>query len=230
MSDNKDIFIINPEVAGAYPGFKIGIVALKNIEQSPSPKQLQDMKAEAEDKIRAEYAGFSREQVNTIPTIAAYNKYYKLFDKTYHVRAQVESIIKGKNLPDISGLFDAMFLAEVKNMILTAGHDLDSLELPIHLSVAAEEENYEGMKGVTRNTYKNDLYMRDGQGIISAIISGPDDRSKITPATTNALFACYAPAEISAIQMTTHLKDMADSIALFSPNLETAMLETFELK
>ncbi len=61
--------------------------------------------------------------------MAAYERYYKRFDKTYHVQLQVESIVlKGKNLPDVSPLVDANFIAEIETFVLTAGHDVMQLQ------------------------------------------------------------------------------------------------------
>ena len=67
-------------------------------------------------------------------TSGAYRDYYKRFDKTYHVQLQLESLLfKGKSIPSVAGLVDAMFMAEMKDWLLTAGHDLDSLQLPLRL-------------------------------------------------------------------------------------------------
>ena len=79
-------------------------------------------------ELRAKFAGKDRAAITALETIRAYAAYYKHFDKTYHVQLQLESIVfKGKAIPSVAALVETMFMAEVKNMLLTAGHDLDKL-------------------------------------------------------------------------------------------------------
>jgi hypothetical protein len=42
----------------------------------------------------------------------------------------------------VAALVEAMFIAEVKNMLLTAGHDLDAVQLPITLDVSKGDGRY----------------------------------------------------------------------------------------
>ena len=61
--------------------------------------------------------------------IQAYAAYYERFNKTYHVQLQLESVaLKGKSIPRVSALVEAMFMAELENLLLTAGHDLDVVQ------------------------------------------------------------------------------------------------------
>ncbi len=57
--------------------------------------------------------------------LPAYASYYRAFDKTYHVLGQLKSVaVKGKAIPSVAALVEAMFIAELHNGLLTAGHDL----------------------------------------------------------------------------------------------------------
>lgn len=85
------------------------------------------------------------------PVLQAYNTYYCRFKKSYQVQLQLESIAwKGKSIPSVSALVEAMFMAEMKNMLLTAGHDLDVLQLPLTLDVSKGTESYQLMRGVNK--------------------------------------------------------------------------------
>lgn len=69
-----------------------------------------------------------------VATQQAYAAYYKKFKKSYHVLAQLESVIfNGRWLPNTAALVAAMCMAELKNMLLIAGHDLDKITLPVHV-------------------------------------------------------------------------------------------------
>ena len=227
---NQDFFVTDSGWAVKYPGAKAGILVIENVENETSNKKLDERKVEVEEKLRKQFHGFSREDFNTVPTIDSYNKYYKNFGKTYHVRSQVESMVNGKSLSSASTVLTAMFMAEVNNMLLTAGHDLDLLDLPVKIKIAAGDESFVDIRGATKTCVAGDMIMLDGGGVISSIILGPDSRTKITSATKNVLFAVYAPADITEETMRTHLEDMENSIKIFSPNSETKLIKVFEAR
>ena len=80
-------------------------------------------------------------------------------------------------------------MAEVKNLLLTAGHDLDSLRQPVTLDIASGEESYILMRGqpgrVPQATKAGDMQISDREGILSTIIYGPDQRTQIRETTRN---------------------------------------------
>ena len=129
------------------------------------------------------------------PVLQAYNNYYRQFKKSYHVQLQLESIVwKGKSIPSVSALVEAMFMAEMKNMLLTAGHDLDIVQLPLTLDVSMGTESYTLMRGEEQVLKPGDMMISDQVGIISDVIYGPDRRTQITADTRNVVFTVYAPA------------------------------------
>ncbi len=81
---------------------------------------------------------------------------------------------QGKSIPDAQALVQAMFMAEMKNMLLTAGHDLDKLHLPLVLDVSTGDETYTLMRGTEQQLKPGDMYIRDGEGILSDVIYGPE--------------------------------------------------------
>ena len=114
----------------AYPGAVVGIMALKNAANPKKSDALESKKRELENLLRAQVS--TKSDLVALPIIQAYNVYYKAFRKSYHVLNQLESIVfKGKSIPNIITLVEAMFIAELKNKILTAGHDLNALSCPL---------------------------------------------------------------------------------------------------
>jgi DNA/RNA-binding domain of Phe-tRNA-synthetase-like protein len=124
-------------------------------------------------------------------------------------------------------LVEAMFMAEVRNMLLTAGHDLDSLQLPVRLDVTKGDEIYTLMRGQPQQVKPGDMAISDCQGIISNIIYGPDQRTQIQPGTRNVIYTTYAPAGISETAITEHLQDIQEYVRLFAPQARTEMLAIF---
>ncbi|MRR32288.1 hypothetical protein EG834_18610, partial [bacterium] len=119
----------------------------------------------------------------------------------------------------------SMFIADLKNGLLTAGHDLDHIVGSISLNVSNGEEHYLVMRGEDQQLKKGDLYITDEQGILSAIIYGPDQRTQITSETKNALFTVYAPHGISDEEVERHLLDICDLVQLVTPEARIEMLE-----
>ena len=127
----------------------------------------------------------------------------------------------------MAALVEAMFMAELKNGLLTAGHDLDQLKLPVILSIASGNEHYTLLRGQDQVTKAGDMLMTYQAGVISSIVYGPDQRTQINAATKNVLFAVYAPdgVEIQAIQ--THLQDIRDLVLVFAPQAKVQSLQIY---
>ena len=133
---DEKIFAVDSSWGMKYPRAKAGILVIKDIENTHSHPELDKLKSELETALREQFQGFSRENINALPVIKSYNNYYKNFGKSYHVRNQLESVINGKSLSSQSAVLTAMFMAEVKNMLLTAGHDCYTLEFLFALQSA----------------------------------------------------------------------------------------------
>lgn len=221
------MFVVTENWRSAYPDALIGILALDDVANPQGHELLDQKKAELEDSLREKYGRYDRATLKRLPTLKAYNNYYKRFKKSYHVQLQMESVVfKGKEIPRIAALVEVMFMAELKNLLLTAGHDLAKLELPISIHVADGSESYIRMNGQEQTLKKGDMYIADGIGIMSSIIYGPDQRTSITAETKQALFTVYAPPGISKAIVRRHLDDIRDYALLVSP---TAKIGAFKI-
>ena len=212
----------------AFPGAHAGVLVMRDVVNPASHVDLERHKDALVEELRSRYAGLERSQLETIPSLQVYDAYYKRFKKTYHVQLQLESILfKGKSIPSVAALVEAMFMAEVKNMLLTAGHDLDVLQLPVRLDVTKGDEVYTLMRGQPQQVKAGDMMIVDGKGIISNIIYGPDQRTQIQPSTRNVIYTVYAPAGISEQAVTGHLQDIEGYVRLFAAEARTEMLQVF---
>ena len=111
---DQKIFTTDKAWTTKYPHAKVGILVIRNIENIGSNPELDKLKIETEIEVRDQFKNFSRENLNEIPIINSYNTYYKNFGKTYHVRAQIESVINGKSLSSGSSVLTAMFMQKSK--------------------------------------------------------------------------------------------------------------------
>jgi len=120
-----------------------------------------------------------------------------------------------------------MFVAELKNLLLTAGHDLEAVQLPVTLDVADGSQLFTMLNGREQLLKPGDMMMADGQGVISSVLYGPDQRTRIVPATRRILFTVYAPAGIEEQAVRQHLQDIQSNVWLIAPEAETELLEVF---
>lgn len=223
------ILITTPTWQQTYPGASVGALAMTGLSNPAFHPALEDRKLGLQAELRARFGeqddNGQKEAIRALPVIQAYNDYYRRFNKTYHVQLQLESVVlKGKPILSVASLVEAMFMAELENLLLTAGHDLDILQLPVTVDVAKGSEVYTLLRGSEQELKPGDMFMADGQGIISSIIYGPDQRTQITPQTQRALFTVYAPPGISPEDVRRHLETLRDYLILISPEAEVSEL------
>jgi DNA/RNA-binding domain of Phe-tRNA-synthetase-like protein len=213
-------------VGATYAGTQIGILMMKNI--LPNRPLTQAKIDEGLQAIQSRYGALDRKALKETHPIQAYATYYKRFGYSYPVLAQLESYLKGKKaLHGESGLLQAMFLTELESMLLMAGHDTARLSLPLQLRLATGNESYPSISGREVTAVPNDLMICDGTTIISSILRGPDEPSRITDVTADVLFTIYAPPGIEKAYIETHLHKLEGRIKTFSPASDTEVLQVF---
>lgn len=222
------MFEITSALKSTFPGAHAGVLVMKNVSNPPQCAALDRQKEALENQIRQRFTGKDRSAILALPVIQAYETYYKCFNKTYHVQLQVESIaFKGKNIPNVAALVEAMFMAEIKNMLLTAGHDLDVLQLPVRMDVAKGDERYTMMRGQEQILKPGDMFMADRSGVISSIIYGPDQRTPIKDETRNVMFTVYAPPGIETNTIERHLMDIQQNVLIVASQAATDLIQVF---
>ncbi len=208
----------------AFPGAHVGVLSMGGVLNPDHHPALDDVKRKLEDNLRTKFNDPA--QIKALHQIKAYTAYYKRFKKTYHVQHQLDSIVfRGKSIPKVAALVEAMFIAELKNMLLTAGHDRDSIKGRITLHVSKGTERYIRINGQEQELKAGDMMIADEQSVISNVIYGPDRRTMITPKTRNALFTVYGAPGIGELEIRNHLEDIAAHVRLIAPDACVEALE-----
>jgi DNA/RNA-binding domain of Phe-tRNA-synthetase-like protein len=208
----------------AFPGAVVGALAMRAVRNPAQSEPLEAEKRRLEQRLRAA-EGDSRPRIDRV--VRAYTDHYRARGKTYQLKAQLESVArKGKPIPSRAALVEAMFMAELENLILTAGHDLDTVVPPVRVDVTADGDRYVLLSGTEVVLERGDMMMADGAGIVSSVLRGPDLRTRITPQTRNVFFAAYAPAAIGEEAVRAHLNDIRANVELLAPGARTLELMT----
>jgi DNA/RNA-binding domain of Phe-tRNA-synthetase-like protein len=211
----------------SYPGAAAGVLIMRGVANPTHHPGLDQRISAWEANLREKFSGYDRATLRALPVLQAYTAYYRRFRKTYHVELQLESVLKGRAIPRSPGLVAAMVAAELKNLLLTAGHDLGVIEAPVTVDVAIGATRYMLLDGREEELKAGDMMMTDGHGVISSVLFGPDHRTRITPDTHDVFFAVYAPPGIGELLVRRHLEDLRDAVLLIVPNASLEALEVY---
>lgn len=223
------MFLVSDSFKSAYPEAAVGVLAMRGVSNPQHHPALAERKAALENELRDRFGSMDRPELRAQPRLQAYHRYYRQFKKSYHVQLQLESIVwKKKSIPQVAALVEAMFMAELKNQLLTAGHDLDVVQPPVMAIVAAGKESYVRINGKEQTLKAGDMFIADQAGVLSSIVYGPDRRTRISPQTKAVIFTVYAPPGIDNAQVEAHLRDLQNNVLLISPNAETTLLAVYE--
>ena len=222
------MFEVTSAWKSTYPDAQAGVLVMRAVSNPAHDPVLETHKAILEEQLRSQFSGQDRTALASHPILRAYAEYYRHFKKTYHIQLQLESIVlKGKSIPSVAALVEAMFMAEMKDMLLTAGHDLDTLHLPLTLDVAAGTETYTLLRGEQQILKPGDMMISDQIGVISSILYGPDLRTQITPETSNVIFTVYVPAGITGETVVEHLHHIQENVMIFAPQAQVELLKVY---
>jgi DNA/RNA-binding domain of Phe-tRNA-synthetase-like protein len=212
----------------AYPQASVGILAMEQVANPRRHPALDELRAAVEAALRARYGQMDRAALRAMSPFAAYADYYRRFRKSYHVQLQVESVAwEGKSIPAVATLVEAMFMAELDNGLLTAGHDMAAVVRPVRIDVATGDELYRRLNGHEQVLKAGDMYIADSKGVLSSILYGPDARTAIGPTTERVLWTVYAPAGIEPTSVRAHLEAIRDYARLIAPAAGVVELEVY---
>ncbi|MFX0184267.1 MAG: phenylalanine--tRNA ligase beta subunit-related protein [Candidatus Hodarchaeota archaeon] len=186
-----------------YPSSIFGSLIIRRIQNKKKDETLEEQKRDLERKIRNEY-----EEVDRDNMISYYNTYFKIWSKTYPIEYQINTIKSGGKFPQVSVLVDSMFISELKNQILTSGHDLDEIQGDLYFDVSGGGERYLKINGQEQKLKQNDVILKDREGILASILYGPARRTSITPKTKNVLYFAWCPYAMDKDIIKGHLNEI----------------------
>jgi len=198
---------LKPELKISYPEAVFGSIIVMDVPNRNRHEALEERKREVEKKIR-------EMDVAEDSTIQSYNAYFKRWGKTYPIEFQIKTIKGGGKFPQVSVLVDSMFVAELNNRILTSGHDLHAIQGDLTFVVSEGGERYLMLSGKEQGLKKNDVVLKDEDGILGSILYGPARRTSITPETRNVLYFAWCPYGMDDKLIRAHLDDILSNLRI----------------
>lgn len=199
-----------------YPSAHFGSLTVRGLENMKQDDILEEAKQLLEKEIRDDYP-----EPRDDPVIGNYTLYYDKWGKTYPISYQIKSLKKGRGFPNISVYVDCMFMAELKNRTLTSGHDLDAIKGELVYDLADEGETYVKLNGDTQSLVKNDIVLRDEEGILASILFGPAMRTSIKNETRNPLYFAWCPVGVNREGVEEHLSNISHYLCLVYGNIDS---------
>lgn len=186
-----------------YPSSIFGSLIIRDFQNRKRDGTLEEQKRDLERKIREDYV-----EVDKDCMISYYNTYFKMWNKTYPIEFQINTIKSGGKFPQVSVLVDSMFIAELKSRILTSGHDLDEIQGDLNFDVSEGGERYLKINSQEQKLKKNDVVLKDREGILASILYGPARRTSITLKTINVLYFAWCPYAMDKDIIRGHLNEI----------------------
>ncbi len=214
---------VESEVGFLYPEATLGVLVMRRLGGVPDGAALDAAAAGLLATLQERFGGLTRPELRRRYPLDVTLAYFKKFNQTNPVQHQLESVLAGrKSLTEAPPLPRAMFLAEMEGLLLTSGHDLDRLEPPFTLKVAAERLPFIGISGREMRLTRDDVYVADRRGVVVSVLQGPEERSPLTPATRNALFLVFGLPGCREADLAAHLDRLESCLRLAARGAETA--------
>ncbi|MBI3997921.1 MAG: hypothetical protein HY355_02730 [Armatimonadetes bacterium] len=193
---------LTPAFHETYPEGIFGALIARGVPNRARPVALGEDQRAVEADLRAR---FTEDTIDADPVARAYAGYYRRFGARYPVTHQARTILTGRPIESPSALVATMFTAEVHNLVLTSGHDLETLRWPLRVDAAEEGEVYTKLSGKEQRLRAGDMVVRDQEGVIASVLYGPDLRTRLRPESHAVLFGAWCPVGVARPTVETHL-------------------------
>ncbi|MBI4359183.1 MAG: hypothetical protein HY577_01160 [Candidatus Nealsonbacteria bacterium] len=214
------IFKIDQRIFGQYPDVLLGIVVVKNINNSGENSEILEFLRSAESKLS--------EKIGQIPlaehpNILAWREAYRKFgakpkDYPSSIENLVRRVLKGENIRHINKLVDIYNFVSLKYLVPVGGEDVDKISGDIILTFADDGEPPVVLLGEkeARPPHKDEVIYKDDNGAICRRWNWKEaERTKMTEATNNAFLIIEALPPTSRVVLEQAANEFVDQIKKF---------------
>jgi len=217
---------VAPDVLELRPDYRVLVMVAEGLEPG-LPDEISDgLLARAEIRARARLDGRVPEDV---PEVADWRAAYRAFGaKPQRTRPSVEALLRrlGDGLPRIDRLTDAYNAVSIANLVPVGGEDLDKYKGPARLVRAAGDEDFDTVAhgaSAIEHPKPGEVIWRDDTGVTCRQWNWRQcTRTRMTPATTNAVFIIDGLAALGRNGLTAAGNDLASSLIRLSPQAAIA--------
>ena len=217
---------VAPEVLELRPDYRVLVMTAEGLEPGPPDQASEDLLAAAEARARTALGGRAPEDV---PEVADWRDAYRAFGaKPQRTRPSVEALLRrlDAGLPRIDRLTDAYNAVSVAHLVPVGGEDLDQYQGAARLARAAGDEEFGTVahgEPAVEHPKPGEVIWRDDAGVTCRCWNWRQCfRTRITPATTNAVFIIDGLAALGHDGLAAAGDDLASSLIGLSPKAAIA--------
>jgi DNA/RNA-binding domain of Phe-tRNA-synthetase-like protein len=217
---------VAPEVLGLRPDYRVLMMVAEGLQPGVPDRISDELLAQAETRARITLDGRAPEDV---PQVADWRAAYRAFGaKPQRTRPSVEALLRrlDAGLPRIDRITDAYNAVSIANLVPVGGEDLDQYQGPARLARATGDEDFETVaqgEPAVEHPKPGEVIWRDDAGVTCRQWNWRQcTRTRITPATTNAIFIIDGLATLWPNGLTGAGTDLASSLMRLSPRAAIA--------
>jgi DNA/RNA-binding domain of Phe-tRNA-synthetase-like protein len=217
---------VAPEVFKLRPDYCVLVMAAEGLEPGPPDQVSEELLSRAETRARTALDGRAPEEV---PQVTDWRDAYRAFGaKPQRTRPSVEALLRRleAGLPRIDRLTDAYNAVSIAHLAPVGGEDLDQYQGPARLIRAAGDEDFGTTahgEPVIEHPKPGEVVWRDEAGVTCRQWNWRQcTRTRITSATTSAVFIIDGLAALGRDGLTAAGNDLASSLIRLSPQAAIA--------
>ena len=217
---------VAPEVLELRPDYRVLVMTAEGLEPGPPDQASEDLLAAAEARARTALDGRAPEDV---PEVADWRDAYRAFGaKPQRTRPSVEALLRRLDggLPRIDRITDAYNAVSVAHLVPVGGEDLDRYQGAARLTRATGDEEFGTVahgEPAVEHPRAGEVIWRDDAGVTCRCWNWRQCfRTRITPATVNAVFIIDGLAALGSDGLAAAGDDLASSLIGLSPKAAIA--------
>jgi DNA/RNA-binding domain of Phe-tRNA-synthetase-like protein len=214
------------EVLELRPDYRVLVMVAEGLMPGSPDETSEELLARAETRARIALDGRAPENV---PQVADWRDAYRAFGaKPQRTRPSVEALLRRLDggLPRIDRLTDAYNAVSIAHLVPLGGEDLDQYQGGARLVRAAGDEEFGTVANdepAIEHPKPGEVIWRDDVGVTCRQWNWRQcTRTRITPATTSAVFIIDGLAALGPDGLTAAGDDLASSLIRLSPQVAVA--------
>jgi len=137
--------------------------------------------------------------------INLYNRFFKEWGYSCPLPGHFKRTIE-MGFPMVNLYIDAHIIAEMCHGILMAIQDLERFQGEWKLDLAQEGETFQGVSGKMIRCKKDEIVLRDGEGMVCSLFQGPDFKTRVEPTSENITVYIFTAPGIQEEQVSNGLQ------------------------
>jgi len=137
--------------------------------------------------------------------INLYDRFFKEWGYSCPLPGHFKRTIE-MGFPMVNLYIDAHIIAEMCHGILMAIQDLGRFQGEWKLDLAQEGETFQGVSGKMIRCKKDEIVLRDGEGVVCSLFQGPDFKTRVEPTSENITVYIFTAPGIQEEQVSNGLQ------------------------